>query len=371
MLFRQLFDPASSTYTYLLADEQTREAVIIDPVLEQVDRDAQLVEELGLRLLYSLDTHVHADHVTGSGSLSNRLGAKTVLSERAGVGYADVLVKDGDTVRFGRHALEVRETPGHTDGCLTFVTGEHALAFTGDALLIRGCGRTDFQQGDSRALYASVHEKIFSLPDATLIYPGHDYKGRSCSSVGEEKQHNPRLGKGKTLEEFVAIMAALHLAPPKQIAVALPANLHCGVPRGLPHDGEHPSEPKWAPIEISKGDVPELTIEWVAAHPAAARLVDVREPDELTGPLGHIEGVELVPLATVTQVAAAWDKDRPLILVCRSGGRSGKAALQLQALGFRKVASMRGGMMRWNDARLPVIRTAVAPTRAASVEARA
>jgi sulfur dioxygenase len=370
MLFRQLFDQASSTYTYLLADEETREAVIIDPVIEQVERDAQLAAELGLTIVYALDTHVHADHVTASGSLGSRLGTKTVLSERAGVGYADVLVKDGDKIRFGKHELEARETPGHTDGCLTFVTGDRAMAFTGDALLIRGCGRTDFQQGDSRTLYASVHEKIFSLPDATLIYPGHDYKGRSCSSVGEEKEHNPRLGKGKTLDEFVDIMAKLQLAPPKQIAVAVPANLHCGVPRGLAHDAEGPAAAKWAPIEVSKGDVPEVTIEWVAAHPAAGRLIDVREPDELTGPLGHIEGVELVPLKTVAQAAASWDKAAPLVLVCRSGGRSGKAAIELLSMGFRKVASMRGGMTRWNDARLPVARTAVAASLPA-IEARA
>lgn len=361
MLFRQLLDPASSTYTYLLADEETREAVIIDPVLDQLDRDTQLVRELDLRLLYALDTHVHADHVTGSGALADRLGSKVVLGERSGVGYADRLVKDGDRVAFGRHWLEVRETPGHTDGCLTFVTEDQRMAFTGDALLIRGCGRTDFQQGSSAALYASVREKIFSLPDTTLVYPGHDYKGRCCSSVGEEKRHNPRLGEGKTLEQFVAIMAGLQLAPPKQIAVALPANLHCGVPRGVPHDAESPAAPRWAPVEISKGDIPEVTVEWVAANPAAARLVDVRERDELSGPLGHVDGVELVPLGAVAQAAAAWDRERPVILVCRSGGRSGKAALQLAALGFRKVASMRGGMMRWNDARLPVVRDDVAP----------
>jgi glyoxylase-like metal-dependent hydrolase (beta-lactamase superfamily II)/rhodanese-related sulfurtransferase len=371
MLFRQMFDPTSSTYTYLLADEETREAVIIDPVLDHVDRDAQLIEELGLRLQYTLDTHVHADHVTGSGSLANRLGTRTVLSERAGVGYADVLVKDGDVVHFGRHALEVRETPGHTDGCLTYVTGDRSRAFTGDALLIRGCGRTDFQQGDSRALFASVHEKIFSLPDATLVYPGHDYKGRCCSSVGEEKRYNPRLGGGKTLAEFMAIMADLHLAPPRQIAVAVPANLHCGVPRGVAPDGEPAAEPRWAPVEWSRGDVPEVSIEWVAAHPAAARLVDVREPDELTGPLGHISVVELAPLGVVARAAATWDREQPLVLVCRSGGRSAKAAIDLLALGFRKVASMRGGMTRWSEARLPIDRAPVAATRAAATEARA
>jgi len=216
MLFRQLFDPVSSTYTYLLADEETREAVIIDSVLDQIERDAQLIQELGLDLLYVLDTHVHADHVTASGSLASRLGCKVALAERSGVGYADLLVKDGDRIRFGRHELAVRETPGHTDGCLTFVTEDQAMAFTGDALLIRGSGRTDFQQGNARTLFASVHDKIFSLPDRALIYPGHDYKGRCCSSIGEEKQHNPRLGRGRTVDDFVEIMAGLQLAPPKQ-----------------------------------------------------------------------------------------------------------------------------------------------------------
>lgn len=360
MLFRQLFDLASSTYTYLLADEATREAVIIDPVIDQLDRDTQLVRELGLTLLYTLDTHVHADHVTASGSLANRLGTKTVLSERSGVGYADVLVKEGDHVPFGRHFLEVRETPGHTDGCLTFVTDDQKMAFTGDALLIRGSGRTDFQQGNSRELYRVIHEKIFTLPDATIVYPGHDYKGRMSSSVGEEKRWNPRLGAGKTVEQFVAIMEGLQLAPPKQLAVALPANLHCGVPRGVAQDAEAPTERRWAPIEVSGADVPEVTIDWVAANPDAARLIDVREADEFVGPLGHIAGAELVPLGVVAQVAAPWDRSLPIVLVCRSGGRSAKAAMELRALGFKKIASMRGGMTRWNEAHLPSIGAAPA-----------
>jgi len=228
MLFRQLFDPKTSTFTYLLADDATREAVVIDPVLDQLERDVRLVAELGLTLVCSLDTHVHADHVTASGALAARLGARKVLGARAGVDCADVLVRDGDRVHFGGSALLVRETPGHTEGCVTYVTADRSMAFTGDALLVRGCGRTDLQQGDSRALFASVHERIFSLPDETLVYPAHDYEGRCCSSVGEEKRHNPRLGAGRTLAEFTAIMAGLRLAPPRQIAVAVPANLRCG-----------------------------------------------------------------------------------------------------------------------------------------------
>ncbi|UJR84517.1 MBL fold metallo-hydrolase [Sandaracinus amylolyticus] len=356
MLFRQLFDLESSTYTYLLADEETREAVIIDPVLEQVERDVGLVHDLGLALRYAIDTHVHADHVTALGTLRDRLGCQTVLSERAGVGCADVLVKDGDRIRFGAHELEVRETPGHTSGCLSYVTGDRRMAFTGDALLIRGSGRTDFQQGDAPTLYRSVHEKLFTLPDSTLVFPGHDYKGRTVTSVGEEKRLNPRLGGGRSEAEFVEIMAKLQLAYPKKIDVALPANLACGVPRGVPATPEPIEAARWAPIETSAGGIPELAPEWIATHPGAGRLVDVREPSEFVGELGHVPGSELVPLATVERAALDWDRSAPIVAICRSGGRSGKAALQLRAMGFERVASMRGGMTAWNAQRLPIDR---------------
>lgn len=357
MLFRQLFDLESSTYTYLLADEETREAVLIDPVLEQVERDLTLLRELDLTLKYALDTHVHADHVTALGTLRDRTGCKTVLSERAGSGYPDVLVKEGDRVPFGRHHLEVLETTGHTDGCISFVTHDKSMVFTGDALLIRGCGRTDFQQGDARALYRNVTGKIFTLPASTRIYPGHDYKGRTVTSVAEEKRHNPRLGGGKTEEEFVAIMANLQLAYPKKIDVALPANLHCGVPHGVPVTPEPEEAPRWAPIHVSPGGIPEVEPEWLAAHPAAGRIVDVREPGEFNNELGHVAGSALVPLGTVEAAAQDWDPHAPLVLVCRSGGRSGKAALALQAKGFTRVVSMRGGILLWNARRLPVVRS--------------
>ncbi|MCC7537010.1 MAG: MBL fold metallo-hydrolase [Deltaproteobacteria bacterium] len=367
MIFRQLFDLESSTYTYLLADERTRRAVIIDPVVEQVDRDAQLLEELDLELVYALDTHVHADHVTGVGRLRERTGCKSVLSERAGTGWADVLVKEGDVIRFGELGLEVRETPGHTDGCLTYVTLDHRMAFTGDALLIRGSGRTDFQQGDSKTLYASVHEKIFTLPDETLLYPGHDYRGRTVTTVGEEKRNNPRLGAGKTREDFVAIMAGLHLAYPKKIDVAVPANLFGGVPRGIDVTAEPHLGRSWAPVERSASGIPELPPEWVAAHSGETPIVDVRELAELDGDLGHIQGVRHVPLGALEAAAATWGRDTPLVIVCRSGGRSGKGALTLAAMGFHKVASMRGGMTAWNARRLPVVRGAAT----GPIEARA
>jgi glyoxylase-like metal-dependent hydrolase (beta-lactamase superfamily II) len=228
MIFRQLFDRDTSTYTYLLADEETGAAALIDPVLEQVDRDLGLIGELGLSLTHILETHVHADHVTGASVLRERTGARTVVSAHGGAPCADILVHDGDVIRVGGLALEARATPGHTNGCITYVLEDHSAAFTGDALLIRGSGRTDFQEGDSRTLYRSVHDKIFTLPDRCAIYPGHDYLGRTQSSVGEEKRHNPRLGGSHDIDDFVAVMENLKLAPPQRIAISVPANQNCG-----------------------------------------------------------------------------------------------------------------------------------------------
>ncbi len=216
MIFKQIFDSHTSTYTYLLADAATREAVIIDPVLERVDRDVALISELGLKLLYTIDTHAHADHITAADQLRKRLNAQSVVSSSAGVQCVDVAVEHGDRIEFGSHSLEVRHTPGHTKGCATFVldTDGETKAFTGDTLLVRGCGRTDFQEGSADDLYRSVHEQIFSLPDETRIYPGHDYKGHSSTTVAEEKAHNPRLNTGVGPAEFAQIMAELDLPPP-------------------------------------------------------------------------------------------------------------------------------------------------------------
>jgi sulfur dioxygenase len=366
MLFRQLIDRETSTYTYLVADDESREAVIIDPVIDQLERDATLITELGLSLVYALDTHVHADHVTATGALRNRFGARTVLSEGAGVGVADVLVKHGDVLRFGRLALEVRETPGHTGGCLTYVlvdlpphslreccaldlrrACDRAMAFTGDALLVRGTGRTDFQNGDAARLYRSIHEQLFSLPANTLLYPGHDYQGRTVTTVDEERRHNPRVGGGRSEAEFVEIMSQLRLAYPKQIDRAVPRNEQLGFD---PISLERTPDRSWAPIEMSSAGIPELPVAWVRAHAHDVTVIDVREPDELVGELAPIDGARAIPLAQVQGALADTPRDQRVVLVCRSGGRSAKAALALVSLGFVHVASMRGGMTAWHRA---------------------
>uniref|UniRef100_A0A224XVL3 Persulfide dioxygenase ETHE1, mitochondrial n=1 Tax=Panstrongylus lignarius TaxID=156445 RepID=A0A224XVL3_9HEMI len=225
-IFRQLFDSESCTYTYLLGDVETKECVLIDPVLEQVDRDIQLIKDLGLSLKFAMNTHVHADHVTGTGLLKTKCTCKSLISKISGA-LADVYVEPGDKVQFGKFSLSVRPTPGHTNGCVTYVCDSQGIAFTGDALLIRGCGRTDFQEGNSGKLFESVHGQIFSLPDNFKLFPAHDYKGFTSTTVLEEKNLNPRLTKSK--EEFINIMNNLNLAYPKKIDIAVPANKKCGI----------------------------------------------------------------------------------------------------------------------------------------------
>jgi glyoxylase-like metal-dependent hydrolase (beta-lactamase superfamily II) len=230
MLFRQLFEPQSCAYTYLIACEQTREAALIDPVLETVERDLNLLHGLRLTLSCTIETHIHADHVTGASRLRERTGCKCAMPERSGASHVDLAVREGEPVRVGTIDIMPLFSPGHTDDHhIYFVDADGtARVFTGDALLIDGCGRTDFQNGDAATLYRSVHEKIFALPDETLVYPGHDYQQRHVSSVAQERERNPRLGGGKSVDEFVAIMAALNLPRPKRMDVAVPANRECG-----------------------------------------------------------------------------------------------------------------------------------------------
>ncbi|CAF1052789.1 unnamed protein product [Brachionus calyciflorus] len=226
MIFRQLFEKTSSTYTYILADANTKDAIIIDPVIETVDRDFKVINDLGLKLKYAINTHVHADHVTGSGLLKQKIpGCKSVICDPNA--KADIHINEGDKLNFGIKKIEFLSTPGHTNGCVSIVCHSAKSIFTGDALLIRGCGRTDFQQGNPGLLYDSIHTKVFTLPNDYIVFPAHDYTGQTNSSIGEEKKYNPRLSKSK--EEFIQIMNNLNLPYPAQIDRALPANLVCGV----------------------------------------------------------------------------------------------------------------------------------------------
>lgn len=226
MIFKQLFEPDTCTYTYLLGCERTRRAVLIDPVATEIEHYVRLLNELDLKLLYTMETHVHADHITGAGILRERLGSKSVVHRDAGAMCADLLVTDGILLQVGDFEIEVRHTPGHTNGCVSYVVGDRV--FTGDALFIGGCGRTDFQQGDAGRLYDSIIDKLFTLSPDALVYPGHDYNGNTVSSIGQEMAKNPRLGGGKSREEFIGIMNELDLPYPKYIDRALPANQACG-----------------------------------------------------------------------------------------------------------------------------------------------
>jgi len=227
---KQLFDEESSTYTYLIWDQTTKDAVLVDPVDVQVDRDIKEAKENGLNLVLGVNTHAHADHITGTHFLKQKIpGLKSVIAE-ASEAKADILIKPGDKIAFGHRSLDVRATPGHTSGCLSFVADDESFVLTGDALMIEGCGRTDFQGGSAETLYDSVHSQLFTLPPDTVVYPAHDYKGRTESTIQKEKDSNPRLGGQKTKDEFVEIMKNLNLNYPKMIDIAVPANMRCGVP---------------------------------------------------------------------------------------------------------------------------------------------
>lgn len=226
MIFRQLFDYQTWTYSYLIADEITREAALIDSVREQAERDTKLILELGLELKYLLETHVHADHITAVSELKQLFPqAQSVVSGQACAACADLHVNDGDLLKLGDLEIQVLSTPGHTDGCVSYRVGNRV--FTGDALFIRGSGRTDFQQGDAGKLYDGVTQKLFTLPDATEVYPGHNYAGMTMSTIGEEKRFNPRFA-GKSRAQFIALMRTLNLPAPKRLAESVPANLNCG-----------------------------------------------------------------------------------------------------------------------------------------------
>ena len=352
LIFRQLFDPQSNTYTYLLGDGESHHAVLIDPVFEQVRCEAALIDELGLELLYTIDTHAHADHVTGAWLLKERLGSEILIGKQSGAEGADRYLEHGERVVFGKRYLEVRATPGHTSGCMTYVLDDESRAFTGDALLIRGAGRTDFQQGDPRMLYNSVHSQIFTLPASCLLYPGHDYRGLTVTSVAEERQFNPRLGGALSENDFAGYMNNLGLAHPKQMEFAVPANLKCG----RPDEPQLPdSEPDWAPLSYTFAGILEIQPQWVEEHLKDVRILDVREPEEFDGPLGHIPGAQLIPLGKLGKQLDDIPKSLPVVTVCRAGGRSARASLMLQQAGLPNVANLAGGILRWRAQNLTVV----------------
>lgn len=344
-VFRQLYDNVSSTYTYLLADGLTREALIIDPVYELHARDLALLRELGLRLTATLDTHCHADHVTGAWLMRQATGCRIGLSRSYGARNVDLPLEEGSRVTYGKGWLDVWSTPGHTDGCLSFVLHDRSMVFTGDCLMIRGAGRTDFQQGDARKMYRSIHDRLFALPEACAVYPAHDYDGRCSSTIGEEKLHNTRIGGGASERDFVGYMKNLNLPHPKKIAIALPANMRCGEPE----TGIYPSYAAWGPVEQSYDGIPQIAPEWVAAHPGRALIVDVRDAEERRGDPGSIPEALGLPLDELTKRMAEVPKDRPVIMVCRSGRRSAQATVLLRKSGYTDVASLKGGMLAWNN----------------------
>lgn len=347
----QLFDSASSTYTYILFDADTRDALLIDPVDDQLNRDLAALREHGLKLVWTVETHAHADHITSAGLLAEHTGAKTAAPAGCGIGPASVQLQDGDTLRFGGQVLTALHTPGHTAGSMSYVWATEGArhVFTGDTLLINGCGRTDFQSGSAEALYNSLTQVLFALPDDTTVWPGHDYQGRTHSTIGQEKAGNARVA-GKTLAEFVATMAGLNLPMPQRIHEAVPANLVSGLAVGTRHDLDGLLQAHARPVPGYAGDVSaQLAWQWVQAGEAV--LVDVRTDAER-------EWVGFVPGATPVAwkqwpgmamnvgfddaIRQAADGGRKLVLLCRSGVRSVAAAKRATELGLEAYNILEG-----------------------------
>lgn len=348
MIFRQLFDTVSSTYTYLLGCDQSREAVIIDPVFEQHVRDTGLIRELGLSIRYTIDTHVHADHVTGSWLMKEEFGAQIAIASHANAANVDVPLKDGDVLAFGQCSVRALATPGHTDGCMTFVTNDQSMAFTGDCLLIRAAGRTDFQAGNVSTMWHSIRDTIFSMPDDCLIYPGHDYMGRTVSTVLEEKKYNPRIGGDAREEDFAGYMDNLNLPHPAQLEIAVPANLVSGKPASFVS-----SQPDWGPVNVNFAGIPEVEPDWVARHREDVTILDVRSAAEYEGDLGHLENSMLIPLDELRGKIDDIPDDKPIVAICQSGKRSAMATQILKSAGRERVANIPGGIIYWTRLSLP------------------
>ena len=343
----QLFDPDSSTYTYVLFDADTREAIIIDPVDTQLERDLATLRQYGLKLVWALETHAHADHITSAGLLAEHTGAHTAAPAGCGINTASRQLNDGDELTFGQHRLRALATPGHTAGSMSYFTewqGQRHV-FTGDTLLINGCGRTDFQSGSPEAMYHSLTQVLFALPEDTIVWPGHDYQGRTQSTIGHEKAHNARVA-GKTLAEFTAIMQALQLPKPRRIDEAVPANLTSGLRHDV--DGALQLHPRAATGYA--GDVsPQLAWQWVQNGEAV--LVDVRTDAErewvgfVPGAVGlawkQWPGMAMNPLFDEGVQQAAQD-GKKLVMLCRSGVRSIAAAKRATELGLEAYNILEG-----------------------------
>ena len=345
MIFRQLFDQVSSTYSYLLASRSGGEALIIDPVLEKVDRYLHLIKELDLKLVKAADTHLHADHITGLGALRDHTHCITVMGEQTKADVVSMRLADGDKLTIDGLSLDAIYTPGHTDDSYSFVLPDRV--FTGDTLLIRGTGRTDFQNGDARQQYDSIFNRLLKLPDAMLVYPAHDYKGDTVSTIGEEKAYNPRL-QVKSVQEYVELMGNLKLPNPKMMDVAVPANMHVGL-----HQEEL--------------DKQGLSLTARAAIDSIGRpdilLVDLRESGErakhgmlagaLHAPYPAIEE-NLKPGGVLREVAAA--SGRRIVFFCAFGERSAMAVAAAREAGLVNTAHIAGGMDAWKKAGGPVLR---------------
>jgi glyoxylase-like metal-dependent hydrolase (beta-lactamase superfamily II)/rhodanese-related sulfurtransferase len=343
ILFKQLFDQSSGTYTYLLADAESLEAVIIDCVYEQHDRDLALIRELDLKLLACLETHCHADHVTGAWLMRHALGAEIIASTSSGISPLDRALQDGDGVKFGKRGLAVLATPGHTDGCVSFVLDDRTAVFTGDSLLIRGCGRTDFQQGSAQKLYRSIKNKLFQLPDECIVYPAHDYAGRTASTIGEEKRLNPRIGGQANEVDFVGYLDNMRLPHPKKLDVAVPANLQAG----RPSDDRIPKPPAWAPVVTTYSGILEISPQWVAGHASDVHILDVRTKYETDEERARIHGAQLIPIDELRGRLSEVPKNQPVMTLCRSGKRSVLAFSILRDAGWEQVANIQGGLLRW------------------------
>jgi glyoxylase-like metal-dependent hydrolase (beta-lactamase superfamily II)/rhodanese-related sulfurtransferase len=361
MIFKQLFDQATWTYTYLIADPVSKDAVFIDPVNTHLDDYIALLEEQGWQLKYSLETHVHADHITASGLLRQRLGAQTAVSQLCGADTADIQIQDGDIFEFADgEQIKVIATPGHTRGSISFLWRDRV--FTGDSLLIGGCGRTDFQDGDAGALYDSITQRLFILPAETLVYPGHDYHGHRVSSIMQERTTNPRLAE-KSREQFIEIMNKLNLPKPRLIDEAVPANRRCGLEEDqrqdavVPKETTAPARPATSTEELvtaARQQITEVNVAQAKQLIEAGNIVtvDVREESEYAQ--GHIDNALPVPRGVlefkIGHIPELADKSKTVLLYCRSGNRSALAAQTMQLLGYTKALSLAGGFEAWKKA---------------------